>query len=117
VARERRPHHDALAVARGSYRMLNRAELLGLPELLQGARCHTPDKPWHALRHTFAAHAVMSGIPLYTVKELLGHASIEMTQRYAHLAPDYLGREVARLNFALPTDGKVLSLHSARQNQ
>jgi integrase len=86
------------------YRMLNRAELLGLPELLRGARCHTPDKPWHALRHTFAAHAVMSGIPLYTLKELLGHASIEMTQRYAHLAPDYLGREVARLNFALPTD-------------
>jgi hypothetical protein len=54
------------------YRMLNRAELLGLPELLRGARCHTPEKPWHALRHTFAAHAVMSGIPLYTVKELLG---------------------------------------------
>jgi hypothetical protein len=70
----------------------------------------TPDKPWHALRHTFAAHAVMSGIPLYTVKELLGHASIEMTQRYAHLAPDYLGREVARLSFALPTDGKLRPL-------
>jgi hypothetical protein len=44
------------------------------------------------------------------------HASIEMTQRYAHLAPDYLRREVARLSFALPTDGKVLSLQSARQN-
>jgi hypothetical protein len=43
------------------------------------------------------------------------HASIEMTQRYAHLAPDYLGREVARLSFALPTDGKVLPLHTARQ--
>jgi hypothetical protein len=44
------------------------------------------------------------------------YASIEMTQRYAHLAPDYLGREVARLSFALPTDGKVLSLHTARQS-
>jgi hypothetical protein len=43
------------------YRMLNRAELLGLPELLRGARCHTPGKPWHALRHTFAAHAVPCG--------------------------------------------------------
>jgi integrase len=96
---------------RRGYRMLNRAELLGLPDLLRGARCHTPDKPWHALRHTFAAHAVMSGIPLYTVKELLGHASIEMTQRYAHLAPDYLGREVARLNFATPTEAKILPLH------
>jgi len=92
------------------YRMLNRAELLGLPDLLRAARCHVPDKPWHALRHTFAAHAVMSGIPLYTVKELLGHASIDMTQRYAHLAPDYLGREVARLNFAVEREGKVLAL-------
>jgi integrase len=101
---------------RRGYRMLNRAELLGLPELLRGARCHTPDKPWHALRHTFAAHAVMSGIPLYTVKELLGHASIEMTQRYAHLAPDYLGREVARLNFAAPVEGKVLPLSAVRHN-
>ena len=59
----------------------------------------------------------MSGIPLYTVKELLGHASIDMTQRYAHLAPDYLGREVARLKLAAPVEGKVLSLHAARQNQ
>jgi hypothetical protein len=45
------------------YRMLNRSELLGLPELLREARCHTPEKPWHALRHTFAAHAVMSYTP------------------------------------------------------
>jgi integrase len=101
---------------KGGYRMLNRAELLGLPELLREARCHTPDKPWHALRHTFAAHAVMAGVSLYTVKELLGHASIEMTQRYAHLAPDYLGREVARLNFAAPGEGKVLPLSAARHN-
>ena len=48
---------------------------------------------------------------LPALKELLGHASIEMTQRYAHLAPDYLGREVARLNFTVPVEGKVLALH------
>jgi hypothetical protein len=39
------------------------------------------------------------------------HASIEMTQRYAHLAPDYLGKELARLDFAAPTEAKVLPLH------
>ncbi|EDM81657.1 Phage integrase [Plesiocystis pacifica SIR-1] len=40
----------------------------------------------HMLRHTFASHAVMRGVPMRVVQEWLGHASIEMTMRYAHLA-------------------------------
>ena len=38
----------------------------------------------HDLRHTFASVAVSNGIPLYEVGRLLGHASIQSTQRYAH---------------------------------
>jgi integrase len=51
---------------------------------------------WHVLRHTFASHLVMRGVPLKAVQELLGHASIEMTMRYAHLAPD-VSREAVKL--------------------
>lgn len=48
----------------------------------------------HSLRHTFAAHLVMNHIPLRTVQVLMGHSSIAVTERYAHLAPDYLARTV-----------------------
>ena len=40
----------------------------------------------HLMRHTFASHAVMRGIPIRQVQEWLGHASIVMTMRYAHLS-------------------------------
>ncbi|MCY1045587.1 tyrosine-type recombinase/integrase [Corallococcus sp. bb12-1] len=42
---------------------------------------------WHDLRHTYGSHLAMKGVPLKVIQELMGHATIEMTMRYAHLSP------------------------------
>lgn len=45
---------------------------------------------FHTLRHTFASWLVQRGVDLFTVQKLMGHETMTMTQRYAHLAPDHL---------------------------
>lgn len=44
---------------------------------------------FHTLRHTFCSWLAMKGVPLYTIGELVGHKSLQMTKRYAKLSPDY----------------------------
>jgi len=57
---------------------------------------------FHTCRHTFASWHVQNGTDLYTVKELLGHSTIQLTERYSHLKPD--GLKKAARNF----DEKVI---------
>ena len=52
----------------------------------------------HDLRHTFASWLVSEGVELIKVRDLLGHATIRMTERYAHLAPYRLHEAVAVLD-------------------
>ena len=53
---------------------------------------------WHTLRHTFASHLVMRGAPVPAVQRLLGHSALEMTMRYAHLAPSTMRTTIDLLN-------------------
>lgn len=52
----------------------------------------------HDLRHTCASWMVQQGVPLMEVRDVLGHSSIEMTERYAHLAPEKLRSAVGVLD-------------------
>ncbi|OAI12593.1 hypothetical protein A1359_13735 [Methylomonas lenta] len=51
----------------------------------------------HILRHSFASHFVMHGGNIISLQKILGHADINMTMRYAHLAPDHL-KDAVTLN-------------------
>jgi integrase len=76
----------------------------------EGARMKRIDTAWdslmkraglknfrlHDCRHHFASRMVQAGVDLYTVKELLGHSEITMTERYSHLAPDNLRAAVEK---------------------
>jgi len=55
------------------------------------------DYTWHCNRHTFASRLVMAGVSLNTVTQLLGHRTIQMTMRYAHLASEHAQGAVDRL--------------------
>jgi len=56
---------------------------------------------FHTLRHTFASWLALQGEPILTIKELLGHKTLEMTLRYAHLAPDQKREAVVRMESVL----------------
>jgi integrase len=51
----------------------------------------------HSMRHSFGSWLAMEGIPLFTVQKLLGHRSLEMVQRYAHLTPSHEREAAMRL--------------------
>lgn len=51
----------------------------------------------HSLRHTLASRLVQKGVDLYVVRDLLGHSSITVTERYAHLNVDRLWKGIQTL--------------------
>ncbi|MCB9789282.1 MAG: site-specific integrase, partial [Deltaproteobacteria bacterium] len=62
------------------------------------ARAGIEDFNFHDLRHTCASHLAMSGAPLLDIAAILGHKTLSMVKRYAHLSPTHLRNVLERSN-------------------
>ena len=76
-----------------------------------------PHLGWHALRHSFASHLAMRGATAKAIQELLGHSTIEMTNRYMHLSPD-ARREAVQLLNSVGSCGNTMAIQGVgKSNQ
>jgi len=58
------------------------------------------DFKFHDLRHTFSSHFVMNGGDLMSLKEILGHSTLKMVERYAHLSSSHKLKMINNLNYS-----------------
>ena len=73
---------------------------------------------FHSLRHSFASNLVQKGVPLYTIKELLGHSTISTTEIYSHLNMDSLREAIKKLDTsASSSTGSELRLSAGANSE
>jgi integrase len=72
------------------------------------------DFHFHDMRHTFASQLAMAGIDLTTIKELLGHKTLTMTLRYAHLAPSHKVKAVDVLDNTINETPTIQKLYKSK---
>ncbi len=92
------PHEGHVFIYRGSPIKAVKTAFAGAVRRAGIAQCR-----FHDLRHTFATRLVLAGVDLATVKELMGHASISTTMKYAHPNPPHKREAVASLDFTQST--------------
>jgi len=63
---------------------------------------------FHDLRHTFASHFIMNSGDLMTLKEILGHSTLKMVERYAHLAASHKRKQINNLNAIFETSAETI---------
>jgi integrase len=85
-------------------------EAAGFPKVERNGK-QRPYVRFHDLRHSYASHWVMKGGDLFKLQKILGHQSVQMTMRYAHLAPEAFKDDYGRLGDVVALgDAEVVSL-------
>jgi site-specific recombinase XerD len=74
------------------------------------ARAGLTDITIHTLRHTYASHLANKGIPLLTIRDLLGHSDIKTTVIYAHLTNEHLQNAVKVIDYGLEGKNAISNL-------
>lgn len=87
-------HHDEKAIKKHSQSSKNQLfsdPIKAFRNAIERAGIELPrGQSSHVLRHSFASHFMMNGGNILTLQKILGHHSLDMTIRYAHLAPEHL---------------------------
>ena len=77
----------------------------------------SPRASFHILRHTYASHLVMNGVPIGVVASNLGHADTRITEKhYAHLAPSYIADAIraGSRGLGIVDDTNITPMRAAR---
>jgi integrase len=90
---EKHPHYSI-----GDYAARRRARPSATRPNLSASPSVSDDVTWHPLRHTFCTRLAMLGVPVVTIKELAGHASITTTMRYMHVVKGAADDAIALLD-------------------
>lgn len=116
-AMERRGHNDLVFLSANGGRIVQISEtfnrVVAALGFNKGVTNPRQKVVFHTLRHTFASWLVEQGVDLYSVKELMGHGTLAMTERYSHLSPDKLRRAVKTFEAgmdAAKARGKVVKI-------
>jgi integrase len=110
LVKELRAHHKA----HGTLNRIFGSAWAAFREGIERAEISLPDgQMTHALRHTFASHFMMAGGNILTLQKILGHQSLTMTMRYAHLAPEHLQEARALNPLAQMAAGRLTKAASA----
>lgn len=95
------PHPEAIFVTRTGNRAMGR-KVSGVHFKHLVKKSGVPDIKFHDVRHSFASHYMKNGGQIWDLKQILGHSSVKMTERYAHLAPDYVGKVLVKFSGFAP---------------
>ena len=77
---------------------------------------HADSYPPHSMRHSTACHLLEAGVDIVTIKNILGHVSVQTTQIYAEMSQDTVDRKLKEWNETWFGDNQKINIKKATDN-